>query len=651
MLAVGVGLMLQHFSFGLGLVNLSYDFLLVARGDRVADEAALVYLDEKSHLALGQSFTAPWDRRLHARLIERLTEAGVRGIVFDIVFSDPNPEDPAADELLARATRENGTVVLAADRVLIAPGRSETIPPFDLLLDAAAGVGSAEVVPGRDLVVRQHTPGAELPSLAWAAAEAVGAAPILPPGPERTRWINYYGPPNWLPSMSYVDALVSDTNVDALLHDKVVFVGARIMTKFAGERKDEYRNPFSQWVSRSQAEARGGLFISGVEIQATTFLNLLRKDWLTRTPPGTESMCLILAGILAGWGLVQLRPIPASLAALAGLVALVGCSYLLFRVELIWFPWLFVVVQILVVLGWSVLFNSVQLYVQKQLYENTLALYLSPKLVKKFSGNPALLKPGAEKQVLTLFFSDIEDFTRLSEGMDSDELASLMNQYFESAVSKCIHRTEGTVVKYIGDAIFAFWSAPEVQTDHAVRACEAALRFRDLAAQAIDDRHLRTRIGLHTGLANVGNFGSAQRVDYTALGENVNLASRMEGLNKFLGTSCVMTGDTRTAIGDRFVTRDLGRFRLKGFEKVVAVHELVGWPEEAELTRAWRTVFREALLAYRRRDFDTAQRHFLRTIELRPEDGPSAFYLKRIQDIEGQAQLTHWNGDIGLTEK
>jgi len=304
-----------------------------------------------------------------------------------------------------------------------------------------------------------------------------------------------------------------------------------------------------------------------------------------------------------------------------------------------------------VVLGWSVLFNSVQLYVQKQLYENTLALYLSPKLVKKFSGNPALLKPGAEKQVLTLFFSDIEDFTRLSEGMDSDELASLMNQYFESAVSKCIHRTEGTVVKYIGDAIFAFWSAPEVQTDHAVRACEAALRFRDLAGQAIDGRHLRTRIGLHTGLANVGNFGSAQRVDYTALGESVNLASRMEGLNKFLGTGCVMTGDTRAAIGDRFVTRDLGRFRLKGFEKVVAVHELVGWPEEAELTRAWRTVFREALLAYRRRDFDTAQRGFLRTIELRPEDGPSTFYLKRIQDIEGQAQLTHWNGDIGLTEK
>jgi adenylate cyclase len=93
----------------------------------------------------------------------------------------------------------------------------------------------------------------------------------------------------------------------------------------------------------------------------------------------------------------------------------------------------------MVALGWSVIFNSVQLYVQKRLYENSLALYLSPKLVQKFSGDPTLLKPGAQKQTLTLFFSDIEDFTRMSEGMDSDELASLMNQYFESAVTKCIH--------------------------------------------------------------------------------------------------------------------------------------------------------------------------------------------------------------------
>jgi adenylate cyclase len=650
-LAVGVGLILQSFPFGRGLSNLSYDLLLVARGDVPAEEAVLVFLDEQSHLALDQPFTAAWDRRLHARLIQRLQEAGARAVVFDIVFSDPNPADPEGDEALAAAIRDQGHVVLAADRVMTGQGRSETIPPFDRLLDVVAGVGSAEVVPGRDLVVRQHTPEAELPSLAWAAAETVGALATSEPFSRHTRWVNYYGPPNWLPSMSYVDALRSDASGDAFFRDKIVFVGARLMTKFAGERKDEYRNPFSHWISRSLAEERGGLFISGVEIQATMFLNLLRGDWLERMSPGGERALLILAGLLAGLVLVPLRPVHASLAALAGLIALAVASYALFRTTLTWVPWLYVVVQILAVLGWSVLFNSVQLYVQKRLYESTLALYLSPKLVKKFSGEPALLKPGAEKQLLTLFFSDIEDFTRMSEGMDSDELAALMNEYFESAVSRCVHRTDGTVVKYIGDAIFAFWSAPEVQPDHARRACEAALHFRDLGIHPIRGRSLRTRIGLHTGVANVGNFGSTQRVDYTALGESVNLASRMEGLNKFLGTSCVMTGETREAMGEGLVTRHLGRFRLKGFEKAADVYELVGWPEEEAATQAWRESFAAALEAYRTRDFASAERGFRQTIETRLDDGPSTFYLHRMKRLEGQALPFNWNGDIEVSEK
>src|SRR5262249_21273075 len=135
----------------------------------------------------------------------------------------------------------------------------------------------------------------------------------------------------------------------------------------------------------------------------------------------------------------------------------VGC-YCLMRRELIWFPWLIGCTQIGVALSWSVLFNSVQLYVEKRLYEHTLGLYLSPKLVKKFSRNSNLLKPGAEKHELTLFFSDIEDFTAISEGLHPDVLAEMMNRYFEVCIADGIHRTDGTVVKFIGDAIFAFWN-------------------------------------------------------------------------------------------------------------------------------------------------------------------------------------------------
>ena len=124
-----------------------------------------------------------------------------------------------------------------------------------------------------------------------------------------------------------------------------------------------------------------------------------------------------------------------------------------------------------------------------------------------------------------------------------------MNDYVQGAVGKCIHATDGTVVKYIGDAIFAFWNAPDPQNDHAVRACEAALKFREQSRLPVAGKKLVTRIGLHTGVANVGNFGSETGVDYTAIGENINLALRMEGLNKHLGTDVLITGDVKKEIG------------------------------------------------------------------------------------------------------
>jgi len=248
-------------------------------------------------------------------------------------------------------------------------------------------------------------------------------------------------------------------------------------------------------------------------------------------------------------------------------------------------------------------------------------------------------------------FSDIADFTSISEGMDGDELAGMMNDYFQPAVANCIHKTEGTVVKYIGDAIFALWNAPEVQLDHADRACEAALYFRDLSKQPVRGHRLHTRIGLHTGVANVGNFGSEDRVDYTAIGESVNLASRMEGLNKYLGTDCLISGATREHIGDRFVTRRLGMFQLKGFEGLVEVNELVSFKEQAELTQAWREAWREALQNFEQRNIVFAELGFRRVLELKPDDGPAKFYLKRIEEMAAQELPDTWATHSILKDK
>ncbi len=281
----------------------------------------------------------------------------------------------------------------------------------------------------------------------------------------------------------------------------------------------------------------------------------------------------------------------------------------------------------------------------------TLVKLLSPKLVKKFSSNKELLKPGAKKETLTILFSDIANFTTISEGMDSDDLALQMNRYFENVVTQCIHRTDGTVLQYIGDAIYAFWNAPDLQADHQLRACEAALRFRALPPQYMNNQQLITRIGLHTGVANVGNFGSTTRVNYGALGENINLASRMEGLNKYLGTNLLITGETLAGIEGQLVTRSLGPFRLKGFERTVKVHQLIDWPDNAENSRPMREVFAEALRLFQNGNFAHAENAFRRVLDLAPKDGPAEFFLHQIDHFRQEPPPPQWNGEVELKEK
>jgi adenylate cyclase len=651
-LAVACGLGLHGFRFGAGLSRLSYDLLLVSRGDVATHEAAVVYLDEKSYDQLHQPLNAPWDRAIHAQLIDRLTRAGAKEIIFDIVFSDPNPVNPAADQLLAGAIRTNGNVILGADCIPTGPQSYQFIPPFDLLLTNAAAVGSVMVTPDRDMMVREHTPEDQLPSLSWAAAELAKARVTQGANAGQVdRWMNYYGP-GMIPGKSYCDALDSNVVGDDFFRGKAVFVGARLLTKFAGERKDEYIDPFSFWVPENNGTGHNAIFLSGVEIQATAYLNLVRGDWLERLSFGTESWLLVILGAGLGIGLVCLRPLPAAGLAIGATVLVMAGSCLLLRREFIWFPWLIVCAQTCVALSWSVLFNSVQLYVEKRLYEHTLGLYLSPKLVQKFARNSDLLKVGAQKHELTLFFSDIEDFTSISEGLHPDALAEMMNQYFQISVAESVHRTDGTVVKYIGDAIFAFWNAPELQADHAFRACEAALHMRRVRVKTAEGRLLRTRIGIHSGEANVGNFGSAARFDYTALGENVNLASRLEGLNKHLGTECLISGSTKAEIGDQLVTRCVGDFQFKGFAKTVEVYELLGWPDEAEASRPWRELFEQALKNYQTRDFELALMGFHQILELRPEDGPTLYYMSRIKEMGRDTPPPEdWTGATVMKEK
>jgi adenylate cyclase len=648
--ALGLSLLLVHLRLGENLVHLSYDVPFRHRPlSTPPQELVLVYLDDNSFSTLRQPYVGPWDRGLYARLVERLTAEKALAVAFDILFSDPNQQYPGGDERFARAIKAQGHVILAAD-YLPGPGGAMSIyRAFPELSDAAAGWGMDQVVPDQDFIVRKHfhvptsTDDDLYSSLSWQLAREAGAPCTKNPDQRYVqRWVNYYGPPGIIPNLSFITALETNGFCPAgFFSNKVVVVGSSLETQAANERKDELRTPYTF-----------NRFCPAVDIHATQALNLLHGDWLTRTGSKTEVVVLTCAGILFGFGLSLFRPFPAVVLAGAGGLGVAVIAQCLFDQERVWFPWMIIVAaQMPVALLWSVVTNSVQLYVQNRLYEHSLRMYLPPKLVRKFSSNKELLKPGARKQELTLFFSDIADFTSISEGMDSDELAALMNAYFQTAVGDCIHKADGTVVKYIGDAIFAFWNAPEGQVDHALLACEAALRFGELNKREIMGHRLHTRIGLHSGLANVGNFGSEERVDYTALGENVNLASRLEGLNKMLGTERLISSQTKTGVGDRLVTRALGSFRLKGFESLVEAHELVGWPDQEASTQAWRDRFAGGLNHYQQRNLRLASIAFRSVLELKPDDGPSRFYLKQIEERQKEDPSSLWPTHIVIGEK
>jgi adenylate cyclase len=641
---------------GTTLHNWSYDLPFRLRGIVNPTGAAVIYMDEQSHNDLKQPYDKPWDRSLHAQLLDKLTAEHAKGVVFDVVFTGEG-SDPKANEEFIQAIKNNGKVILAADYHTggIGTAQDEAMLTFDApykpFYRAAQGrLGCDIVYPDKDEFVRKHLPtnpkNDQVSSEAWAAATMVDAL-ITQNISNRTLpfYVDYYGPSGTIPGASFSEVLIGTEIPTNFFTDKMVFVGARFFTKYSGQRKDEYPTPFSYYYPDKPMQG-------GVEIQATAFLNLLHNERIFRMPVHTEIPLLAVCGLMAGFALTLLRPMAASIAALLSAFGVAAVNYFLFIHFHEWFAWeIIVLAQLPIAWVFSVAFNSVQLYVEKQKVELALAFYLSPKLVKKFAKDPKLLKPGAEKQLLTILFTDIADFTSISEGLDPNDLAKSMNSYFQAGVHHCIHPTDGTVVKYIGDAIFAFWNAPDLQTDHAFRACETALRFRDQPRQYMNGRELVTRIGLHTGVANVGNFGSVLRFDYTALGENINLASRMEGLNKHLGTRVLITEETQQFAGAKIVTRFLGLFRLKGFERAVAVHELSGFASQEKESRELRGRFSKALALLAEKDFPAAEAAFRHVLELSPDDGPSKFYLEQIEELRGATLPDDWQGEITLKEK
>jgi adenylate cyclase len=213
----------------------------------------------------------------------------------------------------------------------------------------------------------------------------------------------------------------------------------------------------------------------------------------------------------------------------------------------------------------------------KRRIKNMFGTYVSPKVVEQILENPPELG-GVDKE-LTVFFSDIRGFTTLSESMTPQELVLILNKYL-TAMTDIILEYEGTLDKYEGDAIMCFWGAPIPQADHALRACKSALKQIDalkrLNAEVLPkDKQINIGIGLNSGIMTVGNMGSIQRMDYTLIGDNVNLGARLEGTNKQYGTTIIISENTYGLVKDQVVVRELDNIRVKGKNKPVLIYELI----------------------------------------------------------------------------
>jgi adenylate cyclase len=353
---------------------------------------------------------------------------------------------------------------------------------------------------------------------------------------------------------------------------------------------------------------------------------------------------------------MALRPLVGGAAFLALLAAPWVMAYFAFSMANLWIPVVIPsAIQLPISYGLSLIWYYLTTVRDREKIKRAFGLYLSPEMIRRIAEDPDAVNLGGQELVGTAVFTDIKGFTSIAEGMSAEATAGMLNAYFSDA-TRHVFDAGGTLIKFIGDAVFAIWGAPIRRDDHATQACIAALALaRAQGADGGDSgpvSRLVTRIGVHTGPMLVGNLGSAQRFDYTAIGDAVNLASRIEGLNKAFGTLALASGETIRATDGRFVTRPLGRVRVVGRNEPVELHELIATRDEAGRADAGLLdAFAAARAHFEAGRFDEAADGFRAALAASGgADQASAFFVRSAEDLAA-APPPVWDGVVVFETK
>jgi len=456
---------------------------------------------------------------------------------------------------------------------------------------------------------------------------------FIPTDPEGFVQIDYYGRAGTVPRISFAD-VVQRKFPPAVFRDRLVLIGTTAIGI-----GDMAVTPFQQ------------MNFFGVEVHANFITNILQGDFIRRGNRENfiDILVLLFFSLVAGMVLCKVPPLRATAIMVAFLGIFLGLAYYLFAYHRIWvvafLPTATLMVNYLGITSYRFFFEERE----KRKVRGAFHQYVPAGVIDRMLRQPELLRLGGEEKVLTVLFCDIRGFTTLAEGLSATSLVDLMNEYL-SAMTDVIFKHWGTLDKYIGDAIMAFWGAPFPQSDHSERACRAGLEMLRILGglqakwEAEGKPRIDLGVGINTGPMVVGNIGSTKRFNFTVMGDEVNLASRLEGINKQFGTHLVISETTYAAVQDKFVARELDLIRVKGKMKPVTIYELLGSRDELDRFRDQIERFHQGLEAYRNAQWEKALGIFEALTLDYSGDGPGRIFVQRCHDLLAEPPQGAWDG-------
>ena len=686
----------------------SIDYRFESRGTQPSfkdsSDIVIVEISEESFKSLPEKW--PWPRSHYAHLVRNLYAAGAKTVGLDLIFGGKDVHSESNDDSLRSAIRATRLVVLAGKteegqatyhQVTAAENYG------NIFFDVDSSLGIVNVYNDADGVYRRYTPffgtntSLLLPSFGFAVLDKIYGFPALstaenfsdvfvfagmtiPKYDDRTMLINFYGPSGTFRRIKFADVIDdeslvtneeketgSETNTfsdpdygylhDGTFRNKIVLVGSTMP-----EEHDLFP------VSFARGQQPGDNLMYGVEIHANIIENVLRDDFITKQSTATEILGIFFFTIVT---FLVTSAFKSSKSRHAVLVELNGFLFAVAEVFVVGYAALllfnrhnYLLTAISPILAVSAGYVSSTVYhfvverKQRMLIKTMFSTYVNPSVVEELITDPGKLKLGGERRELTVLFSDIEGFTGIAEHMESQGLVSLLNEYL-SAMTEIVFRNNGTLDKFEGDAIVAFWGAPIPQDDHATRACLCALQMQEALVdirrtwQGQNKPCINIRIGINTGEMVVGNMGGAGKFDYTVIGDSVNLASRLEGANKQYKTGILASERTYESVKEKIIGRELDLITVKGRSAPLKIFELLqvkGSARDGAL-QEFLSLYGDGLTLYRERRWDEAKAKFEQVLWSRPYDYPSRLYIERATHYALNPPPPGWDGVFFIQTK